>query len=259
MRRAGLLAVAALVLAGCGGTGGGRGPSVPTSDLLGEWELYDGGSGDLTVSRPAGRSATITFADGQATGTSFCNHYFGSYRASGTSLSFDGLGTTDMACTDAGVMPAEAGYLRALGAVHTATVEDGDLLLTGNGTALRFRRVPAVPAAELVGTRWVLDTLVQGEVASSTLGEPAVLLLTADGAFTGSTGCRTLTGRWARPDGNLAFPELRAGGDCPSDVRTQDEHVLAVLHAEVSAAVDGDRLTITSRDGLGLVYLATRR
>jgi heat shock protein HslJ len=247
--------LAALVLAGCGGTGGGRGPAAPPMDLLGEWELSDGGT---TVPRPPGIRATMVLADGQVDGTSFCNHYFGSYRLSGTSLTFDGLGATEMACTDDGVMPAETAYLGALGAVDTATVEDGDLLLTGKGAALRFRRVAPAPAHELVGTRWVLDTLVRGEVASSTLGEPAVLLLSADGSFTGSTGCRSLTGRWARPDGNLAFPQLHADGDCPAELLRQDDHVLAVLGTETTAAVDGDRLTLTDRDALGLVYRAER-
>jgi heat shock protein HslJ len=258
-RRLTILAVAAVplatvVLAACADRSGGS-PAEPALPLLGEWELLDGSSGDTTVPRPDGTGATLTFADGRVSGASFCNHYGGTYVLSGSSLALDGLGGTEMACAPE-VMTAESVYLRALGAVDTAAVEDGDLVLTGEGAALRFGRVAPAPAFELVGTRWVLETLVQGEVASSTLGEPAVLVLLPDGTLSGSTGCRTLSGRWARTDDRLVFPEWQAHGDCPAGVRAQDEHVLAVLDAETIATVDGDRLTVNSRNGLGLVYRA---
>jgi heat shock protein HslJ len=153
-------------------------------------------------------------------------------------------------------MAAEQTYLDALGVVDTAGVENGELLLRGQDTELRFRRPPPQPVRELVGTRWVLETLLQGEIASSTLGEAAVLVLAADGGVSGSTGCRTLSGRWAQSDDLLVFPQLRADGACPADVRTQDQHVLAVLDGATSATVAGDQMTVTGPDGLALVYRA---
>lgn len=254
-RHCATLLVAIVVLAACAGPGAGREPVISATDLLGEWELIDGLSGNTQLPLPAGARATITFDTDRLGGTSFCNSYSSGYLVSGGSLMLQGLGGTELGCEPT-VMSAESAYLRALRAVDSAAVEDGDLLLTGEGSALRFRPVPATPASDLIGTRWVLETLVQGEVASSTLGEPAVLVLVADGALSGSTGCRTLSGRWARTGDTIVFPQLHVDGDCPAGVRSQDEQVLAVLAHETTAAVDADRLTLTGPEGLGLVYRA---
>ena len=256
-RRLTALVATVLALAACAApSAGGRESAVPAVDLLGEWELVDGSAEDSSVPVPPGARATIAFADGQAGGTSFCNSYRGAYTLSGSALRLDDLYVTEMACVDEDVMAAETAYWRALDAVDAAAVEDGELLLTGEGAELRFRQVTEAPPTELVGTRWVLETLVEQDMASSTVGEPAVLVLAADGALSGSTGCRTLTGRWARNGTTLVFPEVRATGDCPADVGTQDETVLAVLDGERSAEVDGDLLTITGRDQPQLIYRA---
>lgn len=82
-------------------------------------------------------------------------------------------------------------------------------MLIGDGVRLRFTPVQPVPESELSGTRWVLETLLDGETAASTLGEPAVLRLREDGTFEGSTGCRTLTGTWTPSGDGVQFPDLR--------------------------------------------------
>ncbi|MCW2699891.1 MAG: uncharacterized protein JWQ45_1426 [Blastococcus sp.] len=242
-----------VVLAACADPAGSREPAIPATHLFGEWELVEGLSGDTQLPQPAGRRATITVDADHVGGTSFCNNYGSSYRVSGSRFILHGLGGTDMAC-EPDVMTAETAYLRALAAVEDATVEDEELRLTGGGTLLRYQRVPAVPVSDVVGTRWVLETLVDGEIAGSVAGEPAVLVLARDGGLSGSTGCRAFSGRWAGTGDALAFSELHAEGACPADVRSQDEQVLAVLDGGATTSVDADRLTLTRSDGLGLVY-----
>jgi heat shock protein HslJ len=245
MARAALILVA-LLLAGCGsGTGAGDGP-----DVTGEWALVEG-TADGAVLPSSG--ATLQLADGEAGGVSFCNHYLGTYRVSGNAVVFEGLGGTEMGC-EPDVMTAERAYLAGLGAVDTAAVEADDLVLTGDGVRLRFTPVAPVPDSPLEGTRWMLDTLVEGEVASSTLGEP-VLQLDPDRTALASTGCRSVTGTWLLENGALVIDDLLAdGAGCPADVRRQDEHVTAVLGAGPRAEISDDRLTLTAADGRGLVY-----
>ena len=128
-------------------------------------------------------------------------------------------------------------------------------MLTGPDVELRFRPVPEVPASRLTGTGWVLETLLDGEVASSTTGPPAELVLAADGTLRGSTGCRPVRGGWVldgdvvRVTGFAAEP-----ADCPADVAAQDEHVTRILGEVFQVAVAGDSLTVTGPQGLGLVY-----
>ena len=242
-----LLATAAL--AACGG-GAAAGP-----DVTGEWQLTGGTADGETLPQPPGLPATIAFDDGELRGRSFCNHLFASYRLDGASIRFDGLGGTEMGC-DPDVMAAETAFVAALGRVTTAAVEGGDLLLTGDAVRLRFGPVPTVVDRPLAGTRWVLDTLVDGATASSTLGDPAVLVLREDRTVEASTGCQQVSGTWLLEGDALVVDDLLGSATCSTELTAQDAHVTAVLGGGPTPVVDGDRLTLTADDGRGLVYRA---
>jgi heat shock protein HslJ len=248
--RAALL-LAALLLAACAQPGSGA-----TDDVRGEWQLAEGSLDGADLLLPPGGGATLLLEDVEASGRSFCNHYGGTYRVDGDAIAFENLGGTEMACAP-DVMAAESAYLRALGSVGTVAVEGDVLVLTGNGVRLTFRPVPPTPTSELADTRWVLETLIEGETASSTLGDPAVLLLDPEGTAEASTGCRSITGRWLVENGALVIDDLIASGECGPDVERQDAHVTAVLQSGPAVEIEEDRLTLTdAMTGLGLVYRA---
>ena len=250
VHRVALLLAAVLALAACGG-GAGASP-----ELSGEWELSAGTVDGAALPQPAGARATLLLEDGELSGVAFCNHYFSSYRVDGSSFSVEELGHTEMAC-EPEVMAAESAYLGALDAVDTATADGEDLVLTGDGVELRFSPVAPVPDSPLEGTRWELESVVEGELASSTLGDPAVLLLDADRTAEATTGCRTITGTWLVEHESLVIDDLLAdGAPCPADVSRQDAHVTAVLQSGPALAIEQDRLTLTAGDGRGLVYRA---
>jgi len=252
MRRVVLLLAGVLALAGCGtdaGAGGG------TADVEGAWHLVDGTADGAELRGPPGAQATLELAGDEARGTAFCNSWFATVRRDGDTLFFDGIGQTEMGCAPE-VMAAESDYLTALDGVRTVAVRGDELVLTGDGVELRFSRVVPVPDIPLAGTRWVLDTVVDGETASSTLGEPAVLELGPDGALTASTGCRTVGGSWRSEDDALVLDVAYDAFGCPPPADSQDLHVLGVFAGRPVAAVDGDRLTLTTDDGRGLVYRA---
>jgi heat shock protein HslJ len=248
-------ACAALLLVSACAEQGGEAPSAPP--IAGEWELVEGTAEGAPLPMPPDVHATLVIADGELSGRSFCNLYSATYRLGDDGgLRIDGLGGTEMGC-DPEVMAAESAYLAALGAATgRPSVADGGLVLTGEGVQLRFREIPPEPRSDLVGTRWVLDTLIDGETASSTVGEPAFLELAPDLTATGSTGCRTFTATWSEDGGTLRFPQFEASGDCPGDVARQNAHVLAVLGRDPQVQIDGDRLTLTASDGRALSYRA---
>ena len=244
-----VLLLAALLVAGCAERGSGA------SDVVGEWFLVEGTVDGGPLPQPAVSAATLTVTAEELSGRSFCNSYSSTYRLDGDALSIDGLGGTEMAC-EPDVMAAETAYLGALGRADTVAHDGADLVLTGDGVRLRFSPVPPVPDRDLAGTRWVLETVVDGEVASSTLGQPAVLLLDPDSTVEASTGCRSVTGTWLLEDGALVIDDLLVDGDCPPEVAAQDADVVAVLTGGPTAEVDEDQLTLTAPDGRGLVYRA---
>jgi heat shock protein HslJ len=118
---------------------------------------------------------------------------------------------------------------------------------------------PLAPASRLLHVSRALLLLADGDVAGSTPGDPARLVLAADGTLSGATGCRPPSGRWSVDPDTLAVTELTADGDCPADLERQDAHVTAVLGAGARAVVAEDRLTLTGTDGRGLVYRAEGR
>ena len=112
---------------------------------------------------------------------------------------------------------------------------------------------PPVPVADLVGTDWVLESLISGDAVASVAGKPATLRLAAARTFSGSTGCRTFTGRWVEANGGITPTDLAMDGECPPELAAQDGHIVGVLEG-FRVSIDGDVLTITGNGGEGLSY-----
>lgn len=215
----------------------------------GSWQLSAG------VSLVDGYPITMSIDGTEVTGRAACNAYGGTVTVNGSSISVGELGQTAMGC-ETEVMAAETAFLTVLGLVTHFEYAEGGLVLSSPEGDLVFSEAVAVPIVELVGTTWVLETLIEDETASPVAGDRATLRLAADGRLTGSTGCRALIGRWLEKGGVVIVPELSAEGDCPDDLWKQDSLVVSVVGDEFRADVAGAKLTLTSMGGDGLVYRA---
>ena len=83
----------------------------------GEWQMvsYRDADGNAVPALASTDVTAVFGTDGQVTGKSGCNNYFGAYVTDGQSISIGPLGLTMMYCeTPAGVMEQESGYLAAL-------------------------------------------------------------------------------------------------------------------------------------------------
>jgi heat shock protein HslJ len=228
-----------------------------SQDILGDWELVEGTSEGRPLPTPRTGRATLSANDRQVTGTAFCNGYGGGYRLDGDRLLLQDVASTSMACLDPVLMQGESAFLTVLTAEGTSFTRTADELVLENPAGrLRFQAQTPVPTAELVGTRWVLDTLIDGETASSTVGEPATLELAGDGTFTASTGCRPLSGTW-RAIGDTVYLDYQwPEASCAPDVEAQEQQIIGTLGNGFRAVVEEQRLTATGRDGRGLGYRA---
>lgn len=247
MIRQALFAVALLAAAGCGsGEAGREGPPAPT----GSWQLVDG------IDPVPGRRITLALEGDRVSGVAACNSYGGAVVVERDRFAVRDLSHTEVAC-EPQAMAAEAAYLDALARVD-AFEQDGErLLLAGPSVELRFEPTRPVPAQELLETLWTLDTLIEGDVASSVAG-PATLRLGRDGSLEGGTGCRPFRGRYVLMGDEVRVTELAAdaGGACAPAVEEQDRIVVDVLGDGFRAAVEGDRLTLTAGAD-ALVYRAS--
>jgi heat shock protein HslJ len=151
-----------------------------SASLDGDWRLQAGTDHGKPIPIVAGSPVDLKIAGAQAGGTAACNHYGSKVRVSGSSLSFGEIVQTEMACANDRVMASEAAYLAALSKITKAERSGDSLVLTGPGVELSFVVVPPVADANLLGTSWILDSLISGQVASSTVAE-ATLVFGADG------------------------------------------------------------------------------
>lgn len=273
-----LLAVLALIAASCGGDdddvsagddgvagddGTGTGddgtePDDAVDDIIGtvEWILtsatVDGSPLGLLDSHPV----TLRLDGADVGGTAACNSYFGTLIGRGGQL-FDGFGVTEMACDPPAAMDLESAFLAALLRTSDAARDGASLVLTGDGVELRFDEIPPTPDADLEATAWTLDTLIDGEAASSIIARPAPTLLLTAGTIEGSDGCNSFSGSY-----EIDGTDLRVGAlastlrGCEDGIARQAEHVSGVLSATPTVTIDGERLTLAGPDGLALVYRA---
>lgn len=215
----------------------------------GDWVLVAG------INTVANYPITMSIRGAEVSGRAACNSYFASAVVNGPAFSIGEIGMTSMGCEPA-VQEAETAFITMLGLVESFDHAEGGLVLLSPQGDLVFDEVVPIPTADLVGTTWLLETLIEGEAASSVAGDPATLLLGEEGLLTASTGCRSLTGRWIETGGVIVVPELSADGECPDELWKQDSLVVTVVGDEFRAAVDGDTLTLTSMGGDGLIYRA---
>ena len=257
MLRSFLLGSLVLLVVACGDagqtTGLGATAAAGPVDASGDWILTAGTAIGQPIPIVEGSRITLTIEGTSVGGQSACNQYFGELTVVDGIVRVGGLGGTEMACAEP-VMASESAYLTALGAVSGARMDGATLVLLGPGVELRYEPLAPPPTAELIDTTWILDSLVQGDAVASTIGEPAMLRLNADGSLEGSTGCRELTGRYVVRADEIVFTEFGAEGECAGGPADQDTHVVDVLGDGFTATVDGQQLTLTGKGGRGLIY-----
>jgi heat shock protein HslJ len=255
--------VIAVSSAACGGGSGST--SDDLAPLNGDWVLTAGSDADGPLDLGDGDVEVTLTIDGSAWGGQVCNIY----GADGVdvddgSVRIGDVSRTEMGCLDDRLMVAEDRYLTAFVEVSSYALTEGELRLTGDGTELVYAPVAAEADADLIGTVWLLDTVITGTgpeaSVSSVVGGAATLELAADGSYTFGTGCNSGGGSYELDGDRLVFPQGASGATevgCEGELGAQEEHVYAVLtDGVVDVDLAGQRLTLTAGD-LGLSYTAS--
>jgi heat shock protein HslJ len=228
--------------------------SAGVSDVDGTWQLASGRSsaGDLPIL--ADHPVTLIVEGSQVGGTAACNGYGGRLVSRGAVVAIVELAMTAMGC-EAPVAELEAAYVDALAHVRSITLDGAQLVLGGPGVELRFGRLQDPPTADLVGSVWVLDSLFVGDVARAPAGERAMLELRSDGTFSGSTGCRSFSGRWVERGNQIVATQMSMDqSECRAELSDQDSHVVSVVGDGFVPSIEGDLLTLLDPGSIGLVY-----
>lgn len=105
--------------------------------LQGSWQLTSGSVDGAEISLIPSHPITITLDEEEVNGTAACNGFNGGFDLSGSSISFQNLSITEMACFPPEVMDLEMTFMDALTRVTTVTIDDG-LVLSGPDIELSF-------------------------------------------------------------------------------------------------------------------------
>jgi heat shock protein HslJ len=189
-----------------------------------------------------------------------CNHIGGEARVEDGRLVAEELAMTAMGC-DGGRNEQDDWVAKLLTARPTIRLSGMELILANSSTEIRMvDRKVADPDRPLTGTRWIVETIIDRDVASSTpQGATAHLLVNADGSFTGTTGCNQMGGAAV-----IAGPKIRFGDvfttkmACVADRMRLEQAVLEVLRDDVSYEIEADLLRLRHPSGKGLDLRAER-
>ena len=244
--------VAALAVA-CGpspspsATGGGM------VDATGSWVLTVAAIDERPLPIVEGSAPTMTIDGTLVQGQAPCNFYGTRIVVVDGEVRFGEWESTAMACEEL-LMASETAFNAAMGRVRSASRDGDALVLTGDGVELRFAPIAELPTDEIVGRPWRLVALVEDGVEHAPGGDVATVIYRRDGSLEGSTGCRTFTGRWTESQERLTATEMAMDQlECPAALLAQDGHVTEVV-GNNAASIDGGRLRLQGRFGLGLVY-----
>jgi heat shock protein HslJ len=256
MRMSAAVAVAglALALSGCGNESGTGGSALQGKSYLSTAVTEDGKPRQLA---PNTRIQLQFMADGRLTANAGCN----SMGADKVSTSGGKLGVKDLAITDMGCdAPRHAQddwFSKLLTSGPTWKLTGDKLELTSGTTVISLvDRETAVPDLALDGTKWTLETVINGATASHSAGAEQAHLTISGERVTGSTGCNDFQGVVAHTGNKLTFGELAITNPhpCPTTADAVQKSVLATLNGEVTYTIDANRLQLRRPDGNGLDF-----
>ncbi len=264
------LLVALLPLAACGDDGGGPDEATGTDRTTAPAEspfvgktyestaLEDIGEGEgVTPPLVPGTPIRITFGEDDIEVETGCNRLSGTYTVEGPLLVVEDLAGTEMACED-DLQDQETFIAGALIERPSVSPQPPDgLRISGEEWALTM--IDAEVAAEnldLVGPTWTADTILDGEGASSLPGGVTVTLTFADdGTYQVAAGCNTGSGTYAPNPGTYEFqPPTLTRLACTGEAAEVEAKVVATLDGAVTTLIEGDRLTLTDFDHVGLSF-----
>jgi len=235
-----------VVVGGCGGDE--EGSAADPSSLEGvPWVLVSG----VDVDGWEAVAPSLTFEDGQASGSSGCNQFSGSYTVDGSSLELGELAMTAMGCPP----PAdevERASMDALQGTAGWRLEGEELVLVDADNAELLRYRPASPEGS-----WVATGLLQGGALTSVVpGSEITATFDEDGALSGSAGCNNYNASYTTDGDAIEIdPPSSTKMACPEPegVVDQEAAYLAALPTAVGFRVSGGMLELLSAEGTAVV------
>ncbi|RNL79827.1 META domain-containing protein [Nocardioides marmorisolisilvae] len=251
-----LLLTALAALSGCGDNGGRRDLDASVDPGLGPVTYVVTSVTEHGKAHPLvdGTEIRIRFADARVTLTAGCNTMSGGYQLEESRLTLDKLATTDMGC-DQARMDQDTWLAGLFDQPVQLITGDQPTIVAGSTVLAMADRENVHPDRPLLGTTWQLDTIIDGDVASSVPSDRTASLRIVGRELRAKDGCNDGTGTVVVRNGLIAFADVDfTRRPCPSSAQVVPE-LEPFLSGSGSYVITENRLTIT-RDGHGLGFTA---
>jgi len=239
-------------LAGCGGGQGDNGPAVdpglgPITYVV-TGVTVDGDRHTLV----AGTQVRIRFADGKVTLTAGCNTMSGGYHLEESRLTVEPLAMTEMGC-DRARMDQDTWLAGLFAKPVLLTTGTEPSIVSGSTVLAMADREQVSPDLPLEGTRWILETVIVGDVASSVPTGTKATLQISGGKVTVNDGCNGGSGPVKVVGDTLEFGDLMMSmRPCPTWLGYDAGAFSAVISGTATFSIEEHSLTITKgARGLG--------
>jgi heat shock protein HslJ len=243
-----------LVLAGCGERSTQPAGDSAPDPLRGKTFLATAVTADGKAhTLVAGTEVSVEFTDdGRLIARAGCNMMQGPVDTTdGKLVVHGGLAMTGMGC-DQARHDQDSFVAEVLGASPSWQLK-GDLLTITSGATTMELAPREVTNRALVGTTWVLDTQIDGEVASSKpANAPEVALVFEDSRVTADT-CNKFGAEYTIEGDQIEFtPGAMTRMACAPEIMWAENVVVDVLNGKTTYEIAEDRLTITNPSGKGI-------
>jgi len=251
----GLASVAMLALAACSAAG----ESASLEGTLWALESYQNADGE-TVDVVPDSGARAEFENGEVSGTSGCNRFFGAYEVDGNSISIGPLGSTLMACPPP-LMDQEFGFMTSFQSAATYEISGDTLTMSNSDDDVVVTFVESEPLS-LTGINWIANGVNNGRggVQSIVIGNEITAVFGDDGSLSGSSGCNNYSGTYEVDGENMSIGPLAATQkfcEQPEGTMDQESEYLAALQTVAMWSIDGDVLDLrTSENSRAVSYNA---
>lgn len=256
MRIMGVLAVLlmAAALGGCGqrqspgGAGGQAAEELPTGRKFLSTTVTDAAGPRALASK---KPISLEFREGEVRVNAGCNVLFGPAVLRDGKLVVESLGSTQMGCPPE-LMRQDQWLSDFLAGDPQLELEGQTLRLSSGATSIELLdREVADPDRPLRGTRWTVNTIVDGNAAQSTPRDAeAFLTFSDDGTVSGNSGCNQFSGRYTVDGSTLRIDNLNATlMACDGGGGKLEQAVLGVLEGgALEFRIEADKLTLTGAD-----------
>jgi len=229
------------------------------------WMLATYGTAEAPVAVLPQAPINLIFTQEGISGSSGCNTYFGQFHYDINALTFSGIGSTLMACTDAAAMTQETDYLNALRTATSYVIDNGVLKITYQEGVLTFNggSVPVVVTATpvvggnaslggLAGVNWVLSSFGPTATPVAVISGSSVTAAFTTEGVAGSAGCNSYSGTFQYDTSKITFSPLITTKIACTDanIMTQETTFLNALQTATSYQITNGQLQIAYPDGV---------